>query len=249
MGISTNRRFSSDESPRSPASDAMDPDSEADAPASPADEDAPLFPLEGKFLNSTDRADILALPEIERETILADRAAQVTRKQQDLQLKRALAATREKAKSHKRKAAAADLEDDGARRNNRPKVEKTGKSALDAYKQAREERGAGKKTIDTSRRRRDSRSPSSASDRDADGESEVEYADTYNEPKRDEPAAELRDFERARVGRSNFAKVCFYPDFESAVKGCFARVSIGPDRQTGQNMYRMAQVRGMADIL
>lgn len=239
----TDSKFSSDESPRSPAPDAMG-DSEADAPASPADEDAPLFPLEGKFLNSSDREHILALPEIERETILADRAAEVTRKQQDLQLKRALAVTREKAKSHKRKAAAADLEDDGARRNNRPKVEKTGKSALDAYRQAREERGAGKKTVDTPRRRRDSRSPSTASDRDADGESEVEYADTYNEPKRDEPPPELRDFERARVGRSNFAKVCFYPDFENAVKGCFARVSIGPDRQTGQNMYRMAQVRG-----
>lgn len=241
--IHTNSIHRSSESARSPSPDAM-ADSEADAPASPADEDAPLFPLEGRFLNTTDRADILALPEIERETILADRAAQVTRRQQDLQLKRALAATREKAKSHKRKAAAADLEDDGAKRNNRPKVEKTGKTALDAYRQAREERGAGKKSVDTGRRRRDSRSPSTASDRDADGESEVEYADTYAEPKHDEPPAELRDFERVRVGRSNFARVCFYPDFETAIKGCFTRVAIGPDRQTGQNVYRMTQIKG-----
>ena len=220
-------------------------DSEADAPASPADDDAPLFPIEGKFLSSSDRAKVLAMPEIDREQLLAERANEVTRKQQDLQLKRALAATREKAKTHKRKATAADLEDDGARKNSRPKVEKTGKTALDAYRQAREERGAGKKSIDAGRRRRDSRSPSSASDRDADGESEVEYADTYNALKRDEPPAALADYERARVGRSNFAKVCFYPNFENTMKGCFARVSIGPDRHTGQNMYRMAQIKGM----
>lgn len=219
-------------------------DSEADAAASPGEDEAPLYPVEGKFTSTSDRAHILGLPEIEREEILAERAAEVTRRQQDLQLKRALAATREKAKSHKRKAAAAELEDDSSKRSSRPKVEKTGRSALDDYKRAREQREQGKTRVDTRRDRREDRTPSSASDRDADAESEPEWAEPMSDNKRDEPPADLKDFNRCHVGRSNFAKVCFYPNFESAIKGCFARVSIGPDRATGQNMYRMTQIKG-----
>jgi RNA polymerase-associated protein RTF1 len=221
-------------------------DSEADAPVSPADDVAPLYPLEGKFTSASDRAHILGLPEIEREEILAERAANVLRKQQDLQLKRVLAATREKAKSHnKRKAAAADLDDEATRKSSRPKVEKVGRSALDDYKLAREQRGADKSSrLDPRRSRRDDRSATPASDRDAEG-SEVEWADAPEAaPKRDDPPAEIRDFNRAQVGRSNFAKVCFYPNFENSISNCYARVSIGPDRQTGQNMYRMAQIKG-----
>ena len=189
--------------------------------------------------------DILALPEIEREAILAERAADELKRQQDLQLKKALAATQAAASKHKRKAAAADLDDGGPRKNSRAKLEKTGRSALDDYKKAREAKGAERTgRFDTKRTgRRDSRSPSSVSDRDADGESEVEWADTTTSTRRDEPPAEMRDFERCRVGRSNFAKVLFYPNFEDTMKGCFCRVSIGLNRETGQNLYRMAQIK------
>jgi RNA polymerase-associated protein RTF1 len=199
-------------------------DSEGDAQGDESDDEAPLYPIEGQFTSPSDKAHILGLPEIEREEILAERAANVTRKQQDLQLKRALAATREKARNHNKRKADADLDD---------------------YKRAREQREAGKSRIDPRRDQRDDRSASYASDRDADGESEVEWAEPSSEYKRDEPPADLRDFNRVHVGRSNFAKVCFYPNFENAVKGCFARVSIGPDRATGQNVYRMAQIKGM----
>lgn len=232
-------------SPGSPGSvnsrDMVQSDSEGDAQGEESDDEAPLYPIEGQFTSTSDKAHILGLPEIEREEILAERAANVTRRQQDLQLKRALAATREKARNHNKRKADTDL-DDGVRKTSKAKTEK--RSALDDYKRAREQREAGKSRIDPRRDQRDDRSASYASDRDADGESEVEWAEPSSEYKRDEPPADLRDFNRVHVGRSNFAKVCFYPSFENAVKGCFARVSIGPDRATGQNVYRMAQIKG-----
>ena len=213
-------------------------DDEADAPGSP-EEEGPMYPIDGKFVSESERRDILSLPEIERESILAERAAEVLKRQQDLQLKKALANAQATANKHKRKAAAAELDDGGLRRGTKKK------SALDDYKAAREARGTDRTSrFDRKSDRKDERSPSSASDRDADGESEVEWADTTA---KSEPPADLKDFERCRVGRSNFGKVCFYPNFEGTIKGCFARVSIGVNRETGQNMYRMTQIKGFKD--
>lgn len=240
LRMHTNVHFRSPGSPVSDRSrDMGQSDSEGDAEGELLDDEAPLFPIDGQFTSAADKAEILALPEIKREEILADRASQVTRRLQDQQLARVLAAN--KTKSHNKRKADTDL-DDGVRKSSKAKTEK--RSALDDYKRAREQREAGKTRVDTRRNHRDDRSASYASDRDADGESEVEWAEPSSEYKRDEPPADIRDFNRAHVGRSNFAKVCFYPNFENAVKGCFARVSIGPDRATGQNVYRMAQIKG-----
>lgn len=225
----------------------MDPGSDADAPASPIDpqEDAALYPYDGKFLSAEDRRNILSLPEIERESILAERAAEVLKRQQDLQLQKAFATSQAQAsKNQKRKAAAADL-DDGVRKSSRAKTEKTGRSALDDYKKAREAKGAERTSrLDAGGRSGKRSQSASASDRDADGESEVEWAEPASKSRRDEPAAELKDVDRCRIGRSAFAKIHFYPHFEETMKGCFARVSIGMNRETGQNMYRMTQIKG-----
>lgn len=223
-------------------------ESSADAPASPAADidDGPLYPVEGQFLSASDKDRILSLPEIERETILAERAQEILTRQQDLQLKKALAVTQAAASKHKRKAAAADL-DESSRKTSRPKTERAGRSALDDYKKAREAKGAERTSrVDPKRDRRGARSSTPASDRDADGESEVEWAEPSSDRRggRDEPPPDLKDIDRCRIGRSFFAKVCFYPNFEKTMTGCFARVSIGMNRETGQNMYRMTQIRG-----
>lgn len=221
----------------------------SDAPGSPASdaEDAPLYPLEGKFQSPSDREHILSLPEIQREEILAERAQEVLKRNQDLQLKKALASSKAAASKHKRKAA--DELDDGARKTSRPKVANDPKAnALDNYKKAREsklgtDRARAERNNDRHRHRRDSSTSSRYSDRDAEG-SEVEWAAEPSSDRRDEQPAEKKDFERCRVGRTNFAKVCFYPTFETAIKGCYCRVSIGINRETGQNMYRMAVIKG-----
>lgn len=217
-------------------------DEEADAPGEEEEEIEPLYPLEGKYKSEDDRHYVEGLSEIQREELLAQRAELVTRRTQDQLLKKALASS-SAANKQKRKAAAADLEDNN-RRTTRPKTEK--QTALDTYRKAREEKGAQRDRVASARDRRDERSPSShGSERDADGESEVEWA---AEPERkDEPPAEITDFNYARMGRSGFAKVCFYPGFEEAIMGSFARVAIGPNRETGQSMYRMCQIKGFTE--
>lgn len=219
-------------------------DAEADAPGEDDDvEPGPLYPVEGRYQSEGDRAWVNSLPEIRREEILAERAQEVMRRQQDLQLKKAFASS---AASKKRKAETSELDENTNRRSTRPKTEK--QNALDSYKRAREEKGAQRDRLATGAAdRRDERSPGSParSDRDADGESDVEYAELPD--RKDEPPAELRDVNRCRVGRTAFATYCFYPSFEDSVRGCFARVSIGVNRETGQNQYRMAQIKDFTE--
>lgn len=226
-------------------SGAMDEsDSEADAPGEPDDDDE-LFPVEGKFHSEKDRAQIMALPEIEREQIIAERQEQLLRKQQDAQLKRLLVASEREqqkaAEKKKRKAGAADL-DESPRKSSRARTKPS--TALESFKREREAR-LKERERDADRRKR--RSPSARSDLNAEGESEVEWDDGARRGLREDISPDIRDFERVRVGRSNFAKVCFYPEFEKAISGCFARVSVGMDQATGTNIYRMAQIKSFAE--
>ncbi|MCJ1300234.1 hypothetical protein MMC08_003029 [Hypocenomyce scalaris] len=253
--------------PGSPNSLQSAPMSESDSDTSPAadvDDDGHLFPYERQFYSEKDKAEIMAMSEVQRESILAERAQLQERKLQDLHLRRLLQA-REIAESRaadrkKRKAGAADLEDT-QRKSSRQKTtlggRKVGESsdAMEAYKRQREQKGLRdeqRRREGEERRERKARGAidDGYSDADADGESEVEWDD--GKPKagrrsvslpRDELPADLKDFEHIRVGRDNFAKVCFYPGFENAIKNCFARISIGVDKTTGENVYRVAQIK------
>lgn len=215
-------------------------DSDAGGDLDGSDDDI-LFPVEGKFRDEKDRKEIMALPEIRREQILAEREEEAMRKRQDIQLKRLLQRQEQdaqRADKKKRKAGSTDF-DESPRKSSRARTKQN--DALEGFKRHREQALKDREKAADRRRRR---TPSaSQSEEDAEGESEVEWDDGARKSK-DEPAAELHDFERVRVGRSNFAKVCFYPGFEDAIKGCFTRVSVGMDRATGQNVYRMAQIKG-----
>jgi RNA polymerase-associated protein RTF1 len=234
-------------SPDSQGSAAMDEsDSEAESgTALDADDDMP-FPLEGKFRSERDRMEIMAMSDLQRESILAERAAENDRRNQDRQLRRMLQA-QEKSKAadgKKRKAGLADLEDDASRRN---KVKSVKSERLESYVRQREQRNQQRRKDEVNRTngRRSMSAGSRGTSRDADGDSEPEYDDRV--PVREDPPT-FRDFDLVRIGRSNFSKVCFYPDFQEAINGCFARVSIGADRSTGQNIYRMAQIKGMLRV-
>lgn len=224
-------------------------ESESDTSPGDAGEEDVLFPLEGQFYSEKDKAEIMAMPEVQREELLAERAEEAARRTQDLQLRRLLQARgKEEAKAadkKKRKAGAADL-DESQRKSSRPKTKAS--ESLETYKRQREQRNQQRRR-ETDHKNRDRRSRSRDSDRsdkDAEGESEVEWDEGGKAipGTREEQPVELRDIERVRVGRSNFAKVCFYPGFEDAITGCFCRISIGVDRATGHNQYRMALVKG-----
>lgn len=233
-------------SPESLGSGAMEEsDSEADADGEEDDESNP-YPLEGKFRNEKDRAEILAMTEVQREELLAERAAEQERHLQDLQLRKLLAQREkdEEAAKRKRKAAAADLDDDRGK-SSRPKTKQS--ETLANYRKAREARG---KELERQRlrgrRRSSSASGRSESDRDAEGEEEVEWDDYPKAaPKKDDPPADLKDFNSVRIGRAGFAEVCFYPGFEDAIAGTYCRMNAGP-KEPGSDefIYRLMMIKG-----
>jgi len=203
------------------------------------DDDAPLYPIEGKFKSESDRTQIMAMTEIQREEILAERASDVQKRTQDQQLRRLLNKQRPTESDRKRKAN--DDLDESSRKSSRPKTKAS--ETLEAYKRQRELKGAQRARGEQRRREREQSEDGGLSEEDADGDSEVGWGDRQRTPEkpREEALPELRDFERIRVGRSNFVKVCFYPTFESLVKHCYCRVSVGSE--SGQ-AYKMCQIRG-----
>ena len=238
-------------------------ESESDSDAMGSHGHLSSFPLEGKFTSAADKAEIMALPEIKREEILAERATVVEREQQNRMLVQLLRDKERKenkeADKKKRKAGAADLEE-GQRKSSRQKTtlggRKVGEASapMEAYKRQREQRN---NYNEQRRREEDGRAadrksfPDKTSDIDAEGEEDFEWDDgkarngmraSSFEAKDAEPAV-LRDFERAKIGRTGFAKVCFYPGFEEAITGCPVRINIGVDKATGENIYRVAQIK------
>lgn len=230
-----------------------------------ADRDGRIFAFEDFYHSAQDKAEIMAMSEVQRESILAERAAIRDRKSQDLHLRKLLQA-RERgevkaADKKKRKAGEADL-DEKQRKSSRQKTtlggRKVGESsdAMEAYKRQREQKGLR----DEQRRREGEERKERAkrgeavegySDADAEGESEVEWDDPKargarrsTSAPRDDTPAELIDYEHVRVGRDNFARVCFYPGFEKTITNCLVRISIGPDTATGENVYRIAHIKG-----
>ncbi|KAH0564901.1 hypothetical protein GP486_001717 [Trichoglossum hirsutum] len=259
-------------SPHSSLRSAPMSESDSDSSSEDVDEDAPLFPIENKYKSETDKMEILTLPEIRREEILAERASLLEQEQQNRYLRQLLKdRAREEGKAlerKKRKAAAADLEDENRRKSSRQKTilggrkEGEASGALQEYKRQREQRGAHNE-----QRKRDEDAKGKPkkkgkrpdddgySDRDAEGDSEVEWASgkaavpTIELSRPDAQGDQqpiLKDFERCKVGSRNFAEVCFYPGFEEAIVGCFVRVCIGDDKQTRQNVYRLAQIKGFS---
>ncbi|KAL4926871.1 RNA polymerase-associated protein [Aspergillus undulatus] len=235
--------------------------SESEAPSdfegsdAEAEDEGPLYPYERVYYSAQEKKEIMAMPEIQREQLLSERQAELDRYIQDAALRRLLA-SREKEearreKKNKRKASAASL-DEGNRKSSRQKTTLGGRKvgeaseAIEAYKRQREQKGKR----DELRRReptiKDSNLKSRVSDEDADGESEVEWDDGERSPTppKDDPPAELQDIQRARVGRTGFAKVCFYPGFEAAMTGCYVRLNIGPNNQ-GINEYRLCMISGI----
>lgn len=235
-------------------------DSESD-PSPTLYDDGDKYPIEGKFMNTADKAEIMAMPEIKREELLAERAQEVERDRQNRALRRLLSAREAesgKSEQKKRKAGAADL-DENQRKTSRQRTKLGGgkvgeaSSGIETLKRARAEKSDRQRRRDEDKERNKGRKEviDEYSDVDADGDDEVEWDDGKPKHKkskspdyRDAEPAGLHDVERVRVGRTRFALVCFYPGFEEAILGCYVRINIGADKETGQNVYRMAVIKG-----
>ncbi|CRK27047.1 hypothetical protein BN1708_004269, partial [Verticillium longisporum] len=249
--------FSPPGSPKSDGSAAMDEsDSEAEGSADPDDEDK--YPVDGMFRSAAEKKHVMGMREVERESLLADRQAEIERQQQNRMLRQLVAKQENEEKKNKvkkRTADAADLDDEDSRKSSRQRTEtsKTG-AAIDSLRRARAEKNDRARAREENRRtgrdspHRDRRHSSSRSrSRDSyDGGRRRSFSQDRHSPPRELPPATIRDFERIRVGRSRFAQYCFNPGFENAITGCYVRVSLGPDPKTGQDDYRLAKIKGIA---
>jgi RNA polymerase-associated protein RTF1 len=236
--------------------DESDSDSENGPPTF---DDGDRYPLEGKYINAADKAEIMAMPEIKREELLADRSYQIERDRQNRALRQLLQArdAENKKSEKKRKAEDADLED-GHRKTSRQRTKVGGgrvgeaSSGIDSLKRARDEKADRQRRRQEDLERNGGRRGNAHedSDDDAGAGSELEWDD--GKPKTGEavsptvhsPPCELVHVHEVRIGRTKFAKICFYPGFNEAITGAFVRVNIGVDKATGNNVYRMAEVKG-----
>ncbi|KAF8420825.1 hypothetical protein EV426DRAFT_537104 [Tirmania nivea] len=212
-----------------------------------------LYPYEGTYKDAADKAKLMAMPEIEREAALADRATEIERAQQDRHL-RTLLRSQSRAAAGNGAGNTSGAESAGGgitRRSTRtqtmPQAKKhdSKKGKLDEMKRAREERSTRKdKPSSTGDDDERARKRSTTADGD-DDDGRVEYANDLYEVKKEEREIDVQDVNRARIGRTGFAKLCDYPGFEEAViADCFVRVSLF-DRDTGKNAYRVAQIKGV----
>ncbi|ORY59598.1 uncharacterized protein BCR38DRAFT_59954 [Pseudomassariella vexata] len=244
-------------------------ESDSDAPSPPGtsgamfDEDN-KYPVEGLFASEQEKEDIMAMREVERESILAERVQEIERQRQN-RLLRQLVSSRDGAdkKEKKRKANDAELED-GQRKTSRQRTKVGGSkvgersAGIDALQRARAEKNDRQRRLAEDRERNKDRNAATSRDspgRAGDADSEVDWSESRarhsksRTPEiREIPFADLRDVERIRLSRSRFAQICFYPGFESAITGCYVRISIGPDPRAndGVNVYRIGVIKRFA---
>ncbi|KAI0912057.1 hypothetical protein F4823DRAFT_583118 [Ustulina deusta] len=255
----------------SPASDESAPmdesDSESDsfptshtADSKMEDEGELKYPIEGIYASEAEKEEIQAMPELEREQLIAKRQEEIDRERQNTLLRRLLQVNKQESSqsARKRKAGTAELED-GQRKTSRQRTKIGGSKVGETSAGIASLRRARAEKSDRQRRREEDRernkgkpSMRDSTQDDDDARSDVEWASNYGRKlsrsatpeKRDAPLADLRDFERVRLSRSRFAEVCFYPGFDNAITGCYCRVAVGPNRDTGETEYQMGVIKG-----
>ncbi|KAI0019245.1 plus-3-domain-containing protein [Xylariomycetidae sp. FL0641] len=226
------------------------------------DDDDVKYPVEGIYASEAEKEEILAMPELDREQLIAKRQEEIDRQRQNNLLRQLLKNREDDSQSaKKRKASNADL-DDAQRKTSRQRTRvggsKVGETSagIESLRRARAEKSDRLRRREEDRERNKGRSgPSRNSpDEDGDGDSDVDWAGSRYKSHKSQspeikvaPLAELRDFERIRLSRSRFAEVCFYPGFDETITGCYVRISLGPSPgagPTGPNVYRMAVIKG-----
>lgn len=212
----------------------------------PGANDDDKYPVDGMFMSEAEKAEIMAMREVEREQIIADRISEIERQRQNRLLRQMVNNVEIEERKQVKKKRSADTElEDGARRASRPKTGKGSESAIDSLRRARAEKARRQEDRE---RRRDGMSPHGRESREPE-ESDDEFGQSRNRSPekaaaRELPPPELRDFDRVRLGRNEFAQVCSTPGFESAITGCYIRIALGAHPETGIEQYRMALIKG-----
>lgn len=178
-----------------------------------------LYPLEGKYKDATDMAGLLAMEEIDREAVLAERAAQIERAQQDRHLRNLL-----KSRNAADKANGLASTRRSARTKSMPKKneETTKRGKLDELKKIREERST--RAAGSGKTDKEEEGPKRRSLADEE-EERAGFAEELYTSKKEQREITVSDVNRARIGRTGLGKLCDYPGFEDAVRGnCYPTI-------------------------
>ncbi|KAM0748359.1 plus-3-domain-containing protein [Meredithblackwellia eburnea MCA 4105] len=210
------------------------------------------YPLEGKFIDEQDRARILAMPELDRENILGERADELNQAATRRSLRRMVRA--------KERAEGVYADDDGgAGRRERKATGSTRekREGLEKLKKRREEKGKQKdRTYDdepSPQRRR--ASPGAYSDSEYEEEGEIDSQDRKpvstvragGRNKREADTVGPEALQTIMVTRAKLAEFCNAPWFESWVKGAWVRYLVGSDTNNIPQ-YRLCQVERVQDV-
>ncbi|KAF7563019.1 hypothetical protein G7046_g1117 [Stylonectria norvegica] len=230
--------------------DESDSDAEPSRSRTAAPDDDEKYPVDGMYASQAEKSEIMAMREVEREQIIADRMSEIERQRQNRLLRQMVNNVENEERKQvkkKRSADTAELEDGDHKAARQRTSGKGPVTAMDSLRRARAEKAQRRE--DHERRkdvyspgRRDSREPEDSDDDFGRDRSRTPEAD---QP-RDLPPAELRDYDRVRLGRNEFAQVCLTPGFEQAINGCYMRIALGPHPETGVEQYRMALIKGFA---
>ncbi|KAH7148799.1 hypothetical protein EDB81DRAFT_475427 [Dactylonectria macrodidyma] len=203
------------------------------------------YPVEGMYVSQAEKNEIMAMREVEREQIIADRISEIERQRQNRLLRQMVENEERKQVKKKRSADTAELED-GDHKSSRPRTTGKGETAMDSLRRARAEKARRREDHE---KRKDGYSPRGRNSREPESDDDFGRGRSRTpdaEASRDQPPPELRDYERVRLGRNEFAQVCFTPGFEQSIIGCYLRIALGPHPETGVEQYRMAVIKGFA---
>lgn len=202
------------------------------------DEEAELvnpYPLENKYKDEADRAELEAMDEMSRESILYER----TQEMQKYTERKFLV---ERARKQKQAASLAPT-----RSLTRTSARSLKDDKLLELKKQREK----KRKRDAYEYELDEDDEDDQEEEEEEFDEEDDYDDYWGGARRDRDGDRRRSYERASltdiakicVGRSNLAKFCYYSDFVDTIIDCYGRVNLDFDKRTRRPpQYRLVKI-------
>ncbi|ODQ82116.1 hypothetical protein BABINDRAFT_6724 [Babjeviella inositovora NRRL Y-12698] len=225
-------------------------------------EDLPPYPLEAKYKDWQDKAAIEAMDEMERERILFERSDEMEKYQERLYLLD---------RSRKAQKVASESDEEMTERTSRAKkVKDSAKSDKNAKLNELRKQREKKSRRDQARNDDDYSGEEESEDEYADGlqddyedeeygakprrggydaDKDVEWAGKSSYASRNlyKVDATLLDVKKIAVTRADFAKYCFHPGFKEVFQSCFAKVTVGFNKHTRTNEYRLVQIHEIVE--
>jgi RNA polymerase-associated protein RTF1 len=209
------------------------------------------YPVESLYVSLAEKAQIMKMREVERETILAERREENQKIKQNRILRQLVTAQEEKEKEQQRRKRSADDADleEGSRKTARQRTRLDGtlvgetSTGIGDLRRARAEKSDRQRRREEDRERQRGRMSPDQAARDQEGPGDADDEWLRSRTPEHEIEAKLADFERLRIGRNNFAEICFKPGLEDTLIDCYVRVLGKPDRH-GDQRYHILAIKG-----